>query len=412
MNHDDRIWHFTVDPAEGTLHAAALGSERELFSARGSRVRGEPFRYFEQKRGAPSDPAGGRARRNSWRYAARWKPEISNRMGHELWWSLPGSLRHSLGQGTKERPLHLKIVSDLRHVTDLPWEWLRREKDDPIELMEGIRIVRSVPLRYALPPLPAPGGLRVLAVISNPKDEIQLDVGAERRAIEVALAAGAPITLEVLVDPTVEHLKSALEAHQPHVLHYVGHAGSSSDETGCLILPDQLGLTYWLDAQTLARMLPSSVRLVCASTCFTAENYDLRGLLRFAYAPPDVALPTVVASQLPMWTPSRVERFWGAFYQRLATTGDAVEATHDGRLAVSLAGGGECEWGSAAIVVRDNSGAPFSMEVGRNADEDLASLLRRRLANDLTGSFGSTQDLPESPTAKLIDSLVGPENEP
>jgi hypothetical protein len=75
-----------------------------------------------------------------------------------------------------------------------------------------------------------------------------------------------------------------------------------------LILANDWDTTFWLDAARLARVLPASVRLVCATSGFTALNYDVRGLARFGMAPRDIALPTVVASQSYSPSPARAPR--------------------------------------------------------------------------------------------------------
>ena len=64
-------------------------------------------------------------------------------------------------------------------------------------------------------------------------------------------------------------LAGALKRFQPHVLHYVGHAGVSS-AIGHIILHSEGRGTSWLSAEQLAEMLPPSVGLLCLSTCFSA----------------------------------------------------------------------------------------------------------------------------------------------
>ncbi len=409
MDYEDRLWQFVSDPMEGTLRATVLRSERSIFEPKGDAPRrGEPFRYFDGKRS--SGPSSGRApRRATWRYTAASDPSVALRMGHELWSALPPSLRASLDGATPDHPVRIKIVSDSRQVTDLPWEWLTRDSG-PVALDDSVRLVRSIPLRFALPPLAVDGRLKVLAVISDPKDEVRIDVLRERQMLEQAIRSHG-YELSVLINPEQEQLVGAL-ASEPHIVHYVGHAGSSVDESGSLILPSDEGLTHWIDASTVARVLPSSVRLLCVGSCFTAPNYDLRGLLRFAYAPPSLALPTFVTNQTQLWNGDRVLDFWRTFYHTLHKTGETVEAIHRARRALAGAGGSACEWGSFSAVLRDNSGVVFTRQPAAGSlDEEVARRLSSRLANDLTSGLASmpsqTVLVDEHPVGLTGSKLMG-----
>jgi len=392
MEYEDRLWQFTLDPVGGTCRVAVFDTERELFdAARAGQPRGEVFRYFESRSPARGGWSGSRF--SSWRYQAPSDPAVVEHMGRELWEALPKSLQASLEGGTPLRPARIKIASDARRLTDLPWEWMYGPSGW-IALDERVRIVRSVPLRFAARPLPLTGPIRVLVCISNPKDERMMDSGREIAVLDQALARGS-FDCTRLVDPTLQQLQDALRA-RPLVLHYVGHAGVNPDESGNLILPTDRGTTYWVDGPALVNAIPASVHLLCAATCFSALNYDVRGLSRFAFAPPDLALPTVVTNQSQPADQGggSSAAFWETFYAQLAETGDIVEATHEGRRAAFTTT--TADWGSWLAVLRDNTGRLFlppsgleSLALPESRDDEIAQRLRRQLANDFARSLSS-----------------------
>jgi hypothetical protein len=146
------------------------------------------------------------------------------------------------------------------------------------------------------------------------------------------------------------------------VVHYVGHGATSSGQ-GCLVLHDA-NHTCWLAAPELAAMLPVSVRLLCLSTCFTAENHDLRALPRLAHAPADLKLPSMVVNQLPLERDSAptVRQFWEAFYRALSEAGGDVSSAFAGAHAAILS---RSDWPSFSLVLRDGTG--WSLRIAQGA---------------------------------------------
>lgn len=379
MNYHDQIWHFTADPLARTVRVAVYPRESDLFVAPHAPGRTDtsyPFVGLIRGSGAPAIDT---------RSTAQPRGDVAT----ELWRALPVELRRAFAQGTAQRPVRIKIVSELRQVMDLPWESLESDAG-PVGLDDRVRLVRCAPVRFALAALPMSGPLRIVLALSNPEAKQMADVGREQEVLIHAIAR-ADVEVSLLLNPTLPRLQAALRA-RPNVLHFVGHAGTGSDDGGSLILPGEAGGTHWLDAPAVARVLPSSVRLVCASSCFTAPNYDIRGLLRFALAPAELDLPTTVTQQAqPRDDGTTTAAFWREFYRCLAATGDVVDATHHGRRAAAAAGASG-DAGDFVAVIRDSHGQPFTMAAEGPAidlDVELERHLSRRLANGLANSLTS-----------------------
>lgn len=378
----DRLWDFDPvgspqegeGPRPGLFRLRQASSEAELLENR------RPGSADQDPRFRPPG-MGGLGGGSSVRIGL----DTARDLGTRLWTALPDSARALVGPpGT---PLRLKISSRSEQAVGLPWECLTRD-GVPLALAEDVRITRSVPMRYSLPPVTVTPPLRVLIALTNPKDERLLNAGWEIQSITPEGLDGFDV--QVSQEPTPEALQQHLQAFQPHVVHYVGHSGCESGQ-GYLILHDERQHSHWLGAAELATLLPSSVRVVCLSTCFTVRNYDLRGLVQLAHARSDVALPSVVANVLAFDTGSQpaIRAFWTAFYTvLLEDSGDLTSAVHQGRLASAAAAPGFADFASFALVIRDGTGwglrvLPAALDAARK-EAELEALFTSRLANALS----------------------------
>jgi hypothetical protein len=303
-------------------------------------------------------------------------------LGNALFALLPADVQGLLtgAEGMFELPRRIKVSAAGTVFDELPWETLTDGIGNPLALRPGLRLVRTVPVRFAAPPLSVAGTARVLLVVTNPRDEKLLDANREIEAVYQRLTQ-APYEVRVLENATSRALAEELHAFSPHILHYVGHSGVSSGE-GNLILHGADGGTEWLCATDLSRMLPLTVRLLCLGTCFTAPNYDPTGLPRFADAPASQALPTCVLNRHGVSPDgASVRAFWGHFYETLAATGgDVTEAVQAGRLAAHGATP-LADWASFSLVVRDDTAAGLRLQAGGLAEEDLGAQIRAQFAS-------------------------------
>jgi hypothetical protein len=324
------------------------------------------------------DPSGWRERQRPGRAAED--------LGFRMWNQIPEHVRAEVLSGTPDIPRRVSIVSTTTGMDGIPWEWLNGGDDRTLATMPNVRLFRQVPVMYASPPLTVPPPVRVLIVITNPKDERLLDAYRELSVIKSGLDGNGDYEVRELLEPRVEALRSAFE-WSPHVMHYVGHAGISGT-AGHIILHDFSEGTRWLSAGEMVRLIPASVRLLCLSTCITTKNYQTGGLVRFAHCPPDLALPTTIVNQYALGEVTATT-FWRRFYPALiAREGNAVEACHESRVAARAVTDETWSWASFSLVVRDGSGQPFRIArtKERRPDELSAEVQAQwsaRLANNL-----------------------------
>jgi hypothetical protein len=283
-------------------------------------------------------------------------------LGERMWASLPEMVRGRIVGAPAGTPLRVAVRSTGSGIDDVPWEWLNDGADRLVAAMDPVRFVRVLPTLYPAPPLTVPPPVRILLVLTNPKDERLLNPDRETAVVMGGLGPAGAYQLDRLFEPGPGALARALQK-QPHVVHYVGHAGISRGG-GSLILHDERDGTRWLPAAELARLLPTSVRLLCLSTCVTAENYQVGGLVRVANAASEVALPTTVVNQYALTEPG-ASAFWREFYPALLEhDGDVVEAFHAARMAARRVPLDTWDWASFSLVVRDGSGRPFRLAAG------------------------------------------------
>jgi hypothetical protein len=279
------------------------------------------------------------------------------------------------------------IMSTHCGMDDVPWEWINDDTGQPLAATDSVRFVRLVPTLYAAPALSVTPPVRVLVVLTNPKDERLLNPSVEIDVITAGLRMDDRYRFNVLMEPRLEKLREALESSPPHIVHYVGHSGISG-AMGNLILHDYQEGTRWLPASEFARILPSSVRLLCLSTCVTTQNYQVGGLAKFAHCASEIQLPTTIANQYAL-TETGARFFWQRFYPALAEyDGNAVDAFHSARRAVFTQKLDTWCWASFSIIVRDGSGHPLqiakpNLKPTERYNTELQAQWSTRLANSL-----------------------------
>ena len=129
-------------------------------------------------------------------------------------------------------------------LVDIPWEFLF---DDPdfLAVSALTPVVRYLDLPRGHRPLSVQPPLRILAVVSSPRDCEQLDVERERENLEQALAGlsgrGA-VELHWLERSTLTALLAALRSQEFHGLHYIGHGTYDQNAgQGTLVFEDDDG---------------------------------------------------------------------------------------------------------------------------------------------------------------------------
>jgi hypothetical protein len=376
----DLLWDLTHEGAgrQGEIKLRVFSNEQEMYETEWGYKQTIPItlpqHWFEVSRTSRAHWTRSRAPR-----------DVMMELGWLMWRSIPPEPKRSLLTATPDQPCRLKISSNSPAIDDLPWEWLNDGAGPPFALRPEIRLARSVPIRMAMPPKNIQLPLRVLLVITNPKDERLLDPEQEIEAVSPRLRT-RPYALMILEEPTWDALNAVLRHEPPHIVHYIGHAGINRGE-GNLILHKSDNMTHWISGPELSSALPPTVKLLSLGTCFTAPNYQILGLSRLAHTSAMYRLPTAVANRYPVEGKS-VEMFWGGFYSSLADHGNVNEAFYQAQQAVAREPDSEADWGSFSLAIRDQSGEVFRLEKAgtRSAQkhaEEIQAQLASGLANDL-----------------------------
>lgn len=362
--HREMLWDVRPTEERGIYRVSRFDSEEDCFAADYGRSGGSSYevQLGELLADQPNRPAR--------RRFAQTATEAEF-VGRSLFQRLPPQLTAPLTDAGGP-PLRLKVCSEDPSVNDLPWEWLSDGAKPPLAVRDDVRFCRAVPMQVPPPALTIDFPLRILVVVTNPKDERLLHSWREIDALVGGLAQGREHRSEVLDRPTLDALRGKLESFQPHVVHYVGHAGIAQGQ-GHVILHDDDGRSCWISAAAISAALPVSTRLLCLSTCFTVPNYQLLGLPRIAQVPSSVPLPTAVSNQYAVGEDgATVRAFWTAFYAGLVQRGrDVIEAVHDARKTVYREWPASADWASFRLTVRDRTGRPFRVQPQRPAGDEV-----------------------------------------
>lgn len=385
-NYRELVWLISREPSSirqrpfGTrLWISVLEKENELFRLDPERRDVHGLRLLATRL----------ARSDFFRYWWRDYPlesPIAMYLGYALWAWLPQPIRQTLEVPERdESPLYLKIATPIGDIADIPWEMIS-DGSQHFALRPNIHLVRSVPARFAIPSLSVNLPLRLLLVLSDPTEAQPLEALTEINAITEGLNR-TEYEVRVIDARSIDFVAKTLDDWTPHIFHYIGQGGLTYGE-GNIILQTHEGRARWVTATELARLLPSSVRLLCLSTPCTTSNYDVRGLSRLGQSPRNIDLPTTVANQAPVM-PRTATAFWQAFYSSLtARAGSVLEAMHAARLTAATLEGRNADWTSYSVTVRDQNGKPFSIRPADNDSRELRSLelsaqFAAKLANDL-----------------------------
>ena len=170
--------------------------------------------------------------------------------------------------------LHLDGAS-----SDLPWEFLFDEgRQSFLSLSRMTPVVRYLEIDDVPTALKLDPPLRVLGVVSSPKDYPPLDVEGEWARLQGALSAqvnAGVVEVSLLPTATVDELLQALQRGTYHVLHFIGHGGfrESSDE-GVLLFEDDLGGSHEVTGEELG----SSCRIIRACGSWSSMHAKVHAL--------------------------------------------------------------------------------------------------------------------------------------
>ncbi|HEY1011627.1 MAG TPA: CHAT domain-containing protein, partial [Herpetosiphonaceae bacterium] len=262
--------------------------------------------------------------------------------------------------------LELQLAShpDLVPVATLPWEFLTDPQGHPLLTLHSL--VRSLPHTSPIPPLMVDGPLTMLLAWALPAElaaAYPLNIAAEVHAIQTQLQpliAANQLMLHILPHATPLSLNRALEDHQPHLLHLLGHGQAATSRAPQLVLETEEGTMQPMSPKQLAIALQGSqVRLVVLNTCHSGAQ----GTQLFqAFGPALLAsgVPAIVGMQASVL--DRAGRIFAAeLYRTLGKTGSIDQAVQQGRKALIMTDISQVDWGLVTLYLRARDGRLFGM---------------------------------------------------
>jgi Tol biopolymer transport system component len=310
------------------------------------------------------------ARRSEGIAAAR---EIGEKLYGALFDGVVGALLWRESEAVGEGLRITLELSDVPELMDLPWEYLY----DPGRghfLAFSLRtpIVRYLDVPSRLRPLEVAPPLRMLAMVSSPRDVIELNVEHEKELLTEALdelVSRKLVEVDWLENGTRQGLRQKLRRAAGgapyHVFHYIGHG--SFDESrgeGFLLFEDAHQRSDPIDGQYLGQMLyeHNSLRLAVLNAC---EGARAANPLNEPFAGVAASLvrneiPAVIAMQFEI-TDDAAALFSKTFYEAIARGEPVDAALVQSRQDLSDADPHGVEWGTPVLFMRVDDGKIFDV---------------------------------------------------
>lgn len=268
----------------------------------------------------------------------------------------------------------LRVVLRLRapELAALPWEAMFDPEADEY-LCQREPIVRYVETAQPATPLPVNPPLRILGLVSAPRDLPRLDVEQERGRLTDAideLGRRRQVELTWAPDGTWPSLQEVLLGGHWHVLHFIGHGGIDRG-VGVLALEDELtDQACLVSSARFSRLLHACrpvPRLVVLNSCQSGEAGADDLLSSTAAALVHSGISAAVAMQFVVTDPAALA-FSRGFYHALAHNHPVDEAVRLGRIAIDGTSENTLEWVTPVLFLRTDETRLFAVIRPDNGD--------------------------------------------
>jgi hypothetical protein len=263
-------------------------------------------------------------------------------------------------------------LSDAPELINIPWEYLYEPSLERfIALSANTPIVRYLDVPRQIRPFKIQAPLRILVMISSPREYPDLDVEAEWKILNDALGdlvQRGQVSITRLSQPTLPALQEQLRKDEYHVFHFIGH-GLFSDrkEDGLLLLEDEQGVGSPVSGHYLGTLLhdEKSLRLVVLNACDGARTSTADPFAGTAQGLVRQGIPAVIAMQFEVSerTAATLSR---EFYRSLADNYPVDAALAEARKAIYTQGQ-DIEWGIPVLYMRSPDGQLFDVEFATDA---------------------------------------------
>jgi len=311
-----------------------------------------------------------------------------------------GCLRSSLDEASRqEAGLRIRLrLAEAPELADLPWEYLYNPSLNRfLVLSTETPLVRYLDLPERIRPLAVKPPLKVLVMISSPRDYPPLDVEGEWKKLSEALddlEQQRLVTLERLEEATLTALQRRFRRGGYHIFHFIGH-GSFDEQAqdGVLLLEDERGRGRSVSGQYLGTLMHDerTLRLAILNACEGARTSRSDPFAGTAQSLVQQGIPAVIAMQFEI-TDEAAITLANEFYTALADGYPVDGALAEARKAI-LIQENDVEWGTPVLYLRAPDGRIFDIE--RVSEEERKSAQVSALYRE-----AQTQQQPEKDRAR------------
>jgi len=222
---------------------------------------------------------------------------------------------------------------------EIPWECLYLPSHRVfIGQTLKLSVVRGVIDPVSLVPVRGGSPLRMLVVASNLAELPLVGLEQEIEILKQTLGVRADaVRIDVLTSPTRQSLLNALQAHAPHIFHYMGH-GVVIDGKGAIVLADDRGRPDALLADELGLMLQDyGIMLAVLNGCVTGSVGEVGVGQSVAQTLVRQGVPITIATTRNVVDDAAL-RFASEFYRSFVSGQPAEASLVEARKAIGLAG--------------------------------------------------------------------------
>ncbi|MEX5271547.1 CHAT domain-containing protein [Kocuria sabuli] len=283
--------------------------------------------------------------------------------------SLYAAYKASQALQPEGQQLRVVLRLDAPELAALPWEMLY-DKDAGTYLCRTQPLIRRLPVpEYHSKTLKIKGPLRILGIVSSPRDLPSLDVDSEKRHLTDALAT--PIRdgrIELVWAPaaTWNGLASLLLSGPWHAVHFIGHGDYDvAAGSGTLALEGDDGngvMTRASDIVDLFSVAEPRPRLVVLNSCLSGRTGETDMFAGVAGALIRSGISAVLAMQFTVSDTAAIA-FSRGLYVAVANNRGVDEATRVGRIAILGNQSGSLEWITPVLYLREGSSQLFEIDI-------------------------------------------------
>lgn len=294
-----------------------------------------------------------------------------------------GCLRSSLYEVSRPGVgLRIWLHLDAPELADLPWEYLYNPTlNQFLVLSVKTPVIRYLGLPRRVLPLVVKPPLRILVMISNPRNHPDLNVEHEWANLRKAmgdLEQRGMVALERLEEATLVALQHRLRRGEYHIFHFIGHgAYDETAQDGLLLLEDKYGHGCLVSGQYLGTLLhdEDTLRLAILNACESARTSRSDPFAGVAQSLIQQGIPAVVAMQFEITNEAAVA-FAHELYAAVAEGHSIESALAEARMIIFLQGN-DVEWGTPVLYMATRDGKIFDLEESEGGPDGREELYRK-----------------------------------